>query len=214
MQVYDCIGVPLRTFALTESKAGEALAVSFGSALNRLMTRMRQVHRGIEFAWVEHKAEAGKPYIDRKGVSRLTEGRFNRHMVVAGGDFIDAKWLNESWLRLYESSVSGLSEVKHPKGYAFYLASYLTKGEVEYRRCRFSDGWVFPGWFKWSKAYKGRFDSYPSVELLADMAMRFKSEIKSLKSYPEEVKHESLFLLASEFQGGRIDLTAAASQRG
>lgn len=198
MQVYKYLGVPLRTFTVSESHEAVSLGLHFGRSINRLMTRFIQVYGRIEYSWTEHKAKAGEVYQSHSGSIELTEGRFNRHLVIAGGDKIDKDWLEAEWQRIYKSQTSGLSLVGNTEGYAFYLAKYLMKGQEEYRRCRFSNGWIFEGWFPFSKQYKRRFGDYPSVELLSRMSENSRYEVKKLRGYPPDVKLECLFLLASE----------------
>jgi hypothetical protein len=169
-----------RTFVLTESSEVKLSGRSWYSGVHRFMMALRKRYgRAFVYAWVEHSPSSGMQYIDRQGITRISEGHFNRHFVVYGSGFLDAPWLGDIWSRAFDSKVTGLEIVRSKEALAVYMANYLAKGGEEFVKARFSRNWLFEGWWSFSRAYKYHYGQYPGVEYLYRIRMLGRGAIRS-----------------------------------
>lgn len=150
-------GRPVRAFTLTESNQAIENHLDYGKAVNKFFLSLRREY-GVKmaFAWVEHCQG------DKK--------RKNRHILVYDTDRLSAEFLEAQWQKYYMSKVTGLEMVWSPKGLAFYLAKYLNSDD-KFIRARFSNNWIFPFWWQWSKIYQREHGHYPSVETITCVSM-------------------------------------------
>ena len=157
IQVANSIGQPARAFTLTESDEAIASSIDFGRALNKFHLAFRREYGGrVAVAWVEHRQG------DKK--------RFNRHVITYNSGKLNPEFLETKWQRYYKSKVTGLELIWSPKGFSFYLTKYLGNDD-KFVRARFSNNWIFPNWWQWSKLYKREHGYYPSVETVTTVSM-------------------------------------------
>jgi len=193
-------GNRLVTFTVGESYESQSQGLVFGDSVDQFRVEFRRKYgQELSYCWVEHKPLAGKSYRDGKGLSRVSEGHYNRHFVVSGSGRIDVVWLDRVCLRLFACHESGLSEVKNNRGYGFYLASYVSKDDEEFVRVRFSQNWVFHGWVTLDRASKLEYGAYLPAERLVE----FKRDLGSRRDFIDGLLLNGRFVCAS---GLRRDL--------
>lgn len=168
-----------RMFTLSESNEAVEAGLSFPGSVKRFRNLLSSKYSlGANF-WLEHHPPPGKPYRDFKGISRLSQGHYNRHFVVFGTGNLNPYWLGETWERIHLSKVSGLELIQDSKGAASYLSNYLKKSGEEFVKARFSHDWLFPQWFEFSQRFKRIYGYYPSVEYLTEAKLLGKVNTKN-----------------------------------
>jgi len=138
-------------FTLSESDYAQGMDLVFGRALRLFTQQVFRHYHKFPYCWVEHL--------------QGDKLRLNRHFIGYGIQFLDAKYLDNLWHQFYGSKLTGVEAVWSEKGFAFYLAKYLGK-EEKFTRARFSQDWIFRGWWKFSKSYHKQYGFYPSAEML------------------------------------------------
>lgn len=149
------LGYPVRWFTLTESDYALGMGLDFGGAINKLNGKLRHDYGVLGYAWVEHL--------------QGDKERRNRHLIEWGKAKLNPQELDDYWLKIYGSKVTGLAAVKHAKKAAHYLSQYVA-GEG-FQRARFSNNWIFSGSFEFSRWVKRSLGYYPDIETLAKLSV-------------------------------------------
>ena len=172
MEVNEQVFGDGRTFVCTQSDEALADGLSWYRGQNRLLMALRRRY-GKEFvySWVEHRPKAGMRYVDHKGVSRVSEGHSNRHLVVYGTGFLEARWLGDEYARAFNSRITGLELVRSKDALACYMANYLAKGGDEFHKAVFSHNWLFEGWWEFTQYFKYHYGEYPDSDYLYRIRM-------------------------------------------
>ena len=160
--------------ALTESEYAIGIqqtvgGLEWGGAMHKLSSKMRTDYgRDAMYCWIDH-TELVKGFNDFY--------RHNRHFIYVGENPLDAINLDDYWrdTKHYGSFFSKLEPIKNPAGTASYLVSKYVVHEGFQRAC-FSQNWVFPHWFEFSKWHQRQCGNYPSLELLSRLSAM--SEVK------------------------------------
>lgn len=160
-------GFRLRWFVFTESDEALARGLDFGVAQHRFWDRTRYWCPDVSYCMIEHRQ--GKPSV----VTGLP--RRNWHCLTSGSDKLPFKKLRGFWLEGYESTISGMEEVRVPERAVFYVVRYLGERE-KFVRCWTSHNWVFDGWVGKSKAFRDAFGYFPPKEELVRLAVMSKEE--------------------------------------
>jgi len=154
-------GYVVRTFVLTESDYAIGMNLSWSKAVNKFGVKLRYDYgRDIGLLWVEH--------LQGEKVRR------NRHIVQWGSAKLNLDDLNSYWLKVYGSLLTwrkrrrGGMIVGSAEKCARYLSKYVS-GEG-FVRARFSNNWVFQGWFEYGKWSKKCYGEYPCLDELALLA--------------------------------------------
>ena len=149
------LGMPAVAFTLSESDYAQGMDLVFGRALRLFTQQVFRRYGKFPYCWIEHL--------------QGDKLRLNRHFIGYNVPFMDAKYLEVVWQTFYASKLTGLEKIYYPKGLAFYLAKYMGKGE-KFTRARFSQDWIFRGWWKVSKQFYAEYKRYPTAEELAHLA--------------------------------------------
>ena len=145
-------GYRFRWFVLTESDAAIKAGISFSKQFNRLRTWLKKRLAGpFEYIIVEHEQGEILPGLNRR--------RRNWHILSYGSDRLPVEEIRAYWLAHFQSTVTGMAEVKDIQKSIRYLAGYLA-AEDKFVKARMSHGWVFPGWISLTKSYKRAFGQY------------------------------------------------------
>lgn len=154
-------GYLVRTFVLTESDYAIGMNLSWSKAVHRFGEKLRYDYgRDVGLLWIEHL--------------QGDKVRRNRHIVEWGSAKLDLEDLNDYWLKVYGSLITwrkskyGGMQVGSAEKCARYLSKYVS-GEG-FVRARFSNNWVFKGWFEYGKWCRKSFGVYPSVDEFALLA--------------------------------------------
>lgn len=154
-------GFRFRWFVLTESEEAVASGLEFGKAFHKLIRWLRYYCPDFQYIIVEHK----KP-------------RRHWHLVTYGSDKLPCQAIREYWLSHYQSTITGMAEIRSIEKAMYYVAGYLKKGG-KLARSWSSAGWVFRGWIGFTAEYKHAFGHFPSTELLVRLAKLDKSKRQS-----------------------------------
>jgi hypothetical protein len=192
-------GYTVRTFVLTESDYAIGMGLDYGRAVNKFNTKLRYDYgRDIGLLWVEH--------LQGEKVRR------NRHIVEWGVLKLDLDDLNDYWLKVYGSLITwrkkehGGMVVSSAEKWANYLAEYFS-GEG-FVRARFSNNWVFPGWFeygKWSREVYGAYPSIAELALLAGLSPVGRLSVPHYREWYESNQDKLKSLLADRILGKSAD---------
>jgi hypothetical protein len=140
----------LRMFVLTESDLALEKGYDFVLKFKHLVAYLRKRYGKFEYCCVLHRQG------DKK--------RLNYH-VIYFGRYIPQDVINDWWVKNYDSVRSKMEVIKNPLQAARYVAGYMDRKE-KYVGSRFSNGWVFPGWWDFAYWMKKNFGSYPTDEML------------------------------------------------
>lgn len=160
-------GSRLRWFVFTESDQALADGLDFPKAQHRFWDRLRYYCPDVAYLMIEH----------RQGVHSVVTGvpRRNWHCLTYGSDKLPVAKCREFWLKEYESTITGMEEVRSAERAIFYVARYLSARE-KFVRSWTSHNWVFDGWVGKSKAFKDAFGYFPPKEELVRLALMNKGE--------------------------------------
>ena len=151
-------GYRFRWFVLSESDLALEQGLSFGAEFHNFRRWLSYYCSDFQYIVTQH--HQGLP-------SKVTgRQRSNYHILSYGSDRLPVLEMRDYWLSHYSSTVTGLAEVKDIKHVHGYLSDYLAKDEKFVRTFQ-SQGWVFPGWIGWTKAYHGRHGIWLRPSVLA-----------------------------------------------
>lgn len=145
-----------RWFVLTESDDAISAHISFGREFHKFVIWLRYYCSDFQYIVVEH----------RQGDLK----RRNWHVLSYGSDMLPVKLMREYWLSHFQSTVTGMAEVKDIGKAVSYLAGYLSSGD-KFIRSFSSQGWVFRGWIGLSKRYYRQYSEYPARGDLASLSL-------------------------------------------
>lgn len=161
------LGYPVRWLTLTESDYALGMGLDFGEAFNKLNGKLRHDYGKLGYCWVEHL--------------QGDKERRNRHLIEWGQRKLSPQVLDDYWHRIYGSKVTGLAVVDNAEKVANYLASYVA-GEG-FQRGRFSNNWIFPGSFEFSRWVKRNLGYYPEIKMLSKLSVMSLVERLSVPEY-------------------------------
>lgn len=147
-----------RSFILSESNEIIDSGDDFGKAFHLFMTWLRYTCKDFQYIAVEH----------RQG----DKWRRNWHVLSYGSDKLPMKKMDYHWQKVYGSWMETIKEVKDFGDNIMYSAGYLKssgKGD-KFERAWCSHGWIFPGWFQWSKRCHKRWGTHPPAEKLVKLS--------------------------------------------
>jgi len=154
---------PAITFPATESDYSQGMALDMDKAHKHLMRAIRRKYGACSYAWVEHLQ--GK------------RERINRHLIVVGIPYLENKWLDDEWHTLYGAKIGKVEPIRAAAGFAGYLTGYLGH-EAKFVRARFSQNWIFRGWWQFSKEFHKRWGRYPTPLELAELSQLHGEELR------------------------------------
>jgi hypothetical protein len=112
--------------------------------------------------------------------SKTAIKRLNYH-VVFFGTYIDKQIIDDWWFKNYGSHMTGMELMRDAGRHAYYLSKYL-HGE-QFVSAYFSKGWVFPGWWGFSRWLKKEFQGFPPKELILEYAKKSREALLKDKWY-------------------------------
>jgi hypothetical protein len=163
----DCRnGQILRCFVLTESDEAISLGLDFALKFKHLIAFLRKRYGDFQYVWINH-----------------LQGKKERHNyhVMYYGSYIGQGVIDDWWMANYASHRSKMEEIHNPAHMARYLAKYL-QGNA-YQGSHFSSGWVFVGWWEFSKWLKSQWGEYPGIAFLKKYHFMSPEELKNDKWY-------------------------------
>jgi len=154
-----------RWWTLTESNESIEAGMNFSHSWSMMRKWLARLDEQLEYCLVEHIQG------DRK--------RRNWHVLTYGDSRLPVNDMREYWKSHYLSTITGLQEVKNPFRSASYLAGYLGKDD-KFVKARFSQNWVFPYYWEFSRFYKKEQGIYvPDNELVRMSLISFEQRRKT-----------------------------------
>lgn len=151
-----------RMFVVTQGVVDKGISAS--EPLHNFLMAFRYKYGEVEYSWVRHHPPSGKRYQDHKGQWRVSQGRYNLHLIVFNTGFINPRWLGCQCERSFQSRASGLEYIWDYGATANYLSEYLSKHD--FIKVGYSSNWLFPKWREFCKAYEYQLGYYPPIEYL------------------------------------------------
>jgi hypothetical protein len=149
------------TFTLSESDYAQGMDLSFRNGIKKFNQKIMRLYGAFPYCCIDHL--------------QGDKQRVNRHYICYGVDWLSPKILDDAWHDFYGSKVTGLERVRNEKGLAFYLAKYMGKDE-KFVKARFSESWIFPKWWQFTRQYHKNFNFYPETETLARLSVMSQSD--------------------------------------
>lgn len=129
-------GLRFRWFTCTESDEAIDAGLDSRKIFNKFFTMLRYSCPDFQYIVIEH----------RQGDC----WRRNWHVLSYGSDFLPLDKMDAWWKEHFQSMITGMQEVRSMGKAIKYVAGYLSEPE-KYVRSSLSQGWVFPGWLRFSK---------------------------------------------------------------
>ena len=145
-----------RWFTCTESDEAIEMEIDMRGVFHKFFTMLRYHCPDFQYIVIEH----------RQGDC----WRRNWHILSYGSDKLPLEIMSEWWRDNIKSVITGMAEVKYMASAVKYVAGYLAEPE-KYIRSFHSQGWVFPGWLKYSREFHKQYGFWPHKERLIELAL-------------------------------------------